>query len=361
MGVIHGQMLKTEIHENIRNLIHNDHANDPAFSDRLARFHQEITTIQSYIPPAYLDEMRGVADGAEVSYEQIIYLNLFPEVFHCLGLTVQDSFTTDGSLYHVRALDYGIGMDLEKSNVIIVADPAKGIPFVNITYAGFIGCITGMSLAHLSIGEIGGKGYGDWHGLPMSFLLREILQHANSLEKAVAMVNESKRTCEYFYLFADGRKNMATSLYATPKKIYSISPGENYVLKFSCESKHLFECSINEFFSTGSKEKAKPYYVKKFDQVRDFLGLTGFSDPWRFSFLQQRLEKFSTPIDSKALIQLIKKPVGRKSNLHNAIFHPKTLQFWLSHKEGNTPAFDNTYQHFDVKTLFSKKRPYAMG
>jgi hypothetical protein len=47
--------------------------------------------------------------------------------------------TADGTLYHGRVLDYGVDLRLQEHAVLIVAEPTGGIPFVNVSYAGFIG------------------------------------------------------------------------------------------------------------------------------------------------------------------------------------------------------------------------------
>ena len=79
----------------------------------------------------------------------------------------------DGTLYHGRILDYACDWHLQDHAVLIVAQPAAGIPFVNVSFAGFIGSVTGMNAQHVSIGEMGGKGLGHWDGTPMAVLVAQ--------------------------------------------------------------------------------------------------------------------------------------------------------------------------------------------
>ena len=44
--------------------------------------------------------------------------------------------------------------------MLIVAEPNGRIPFVNVSWAGFIGSVTGMNARHISIGEMGGAAKG---------------------------------------------------------------------------------------------------------------------------------------------------------------------------------------------------------
>src|SRR5262249_44423065 len=139
-------------------------------------------SIIKFIPQDFHEELRGLADGAQIPYEKILLLNLFPEMFHCMGFTVQGKATKKGELYHVRVLDYAMGQGLQKTVVILIVQPEGKNSFLNVSYAGFIGSVTGMNEQHIALGEIGGKGYGDYEGLPMAFLLRKILEQANNLD-----------------------------------------------------------------------------------------------------------------------------------------------------------------------------------
>ena len=82
--------------------------------------------------------------------------------------------------------------------MLTVAEPEGKIPFVNVTYAGFIGSVTGMNAKHVSIGEMGGGGRGHWAGVPMALLVRMALEEADDLDAAIAVFRDHPRTCEYY-------------------------------------------------------------------------------------------------------------------------------------------------------------------
>src|SRR5207249_3254688 len=85
----------------------------------------------------------------------------------------------------------------------------------NVTYAGFIGSVTGMNARRVSIGEMGGRGLGHWAGVPMSFLVRMALEEADDLDAAVAVFRDHPRTCEYYYVIADGKSGRAVGMEAS--------------------------------------------------------------------------------------------------------------------------------------------------
>ena len=87
--------------------------------------------------------------------------NFFPELFHCSGFAIFGKATADGHIYHGRVLDYLKGVGLEQNAVTIVHQPDYGHAWINISYAGFVGSVTAMNDQGISIGEMGGGGYGN--------------------------------------------------------------------------------------------------------------------------------------------------------------------------------------------------------
>lgn len=138
--------------------------------------------------------------------------------------------TEDGRLYHGRILDYLRGMGLEQNAVISVIRPDGHNAWVNIGYAGFIGSVTAMNEHGLAIGEMGGSSPGHWDGLPMAQLVREVMEQCETIDEAVALMRETPRTCEYYYVISDGKSNRAVGIRATPDAFETVWPGEAHEL-----------------------------------------------------------------------------------------------------------------------------------
>ena len=120
--------------------------------------------------------------GAGVSLEQVQQANFIPELFHCSGFAIMDDATADGTLYHGRVLDYATDWRLQEHAVLMVAEPDGKIPFLNVSFAGFIGSVTGLNMEKISIGEMGGRGFGLWDGVPMAILVRMKEDHDKVIE-----------------------------------------------------------------------------------------------------------------------------------------------------------------------------------
>ena len=83
-------------------------------------------------------------------------------------------------------LDYLKGVGLEQNAVVIVCKPDIGNAWVNVGYCGFIGTVTAMNEKGISIGEMGGRGEGQWDGKPMAQLLREVMEKADTHRRSAS-------------------------------------------------------------------------------------------------------------------------------------------------------------------------------
>ncbi len=231
MGYQHGALLRESVQNNVHNILDmpgNATVKLGPFSVKPRLLIDAVAVQQRpFVPDRYFEEMEGVAAGSEIKLRDIQAANFLPELFHCSGFAVMNSATKDGTLYHGRVLDYKCDWHLQDHAVLIVAEPAGRIPFVNVSWAGFIGSVTGMNARHVSIGEMGGGGQGHWDGEPMALLLREVLDRAGDLDEAVAIFRDRPRTCQYFYVIADGNTNRAVGLQTTWETLKVVQPGES--------------------------------------------------------------------------------------------------------------------------------------
>ncbi len=364
LGYQHGQLLKEQVKANVQQFVDGYLMADPEHP-QIKPFLSALPTLLTHIPTDYQQELKGLADGSGMPYEKILLLNLIPEMFHCTGLTVSGQATANRELYHVRVLDYAVGKNLQHTAVLMVVEPEGKIPFINVSYAGFIGCITGMNLQKIAMGEIGGKGYGHWNGMPMAFLLRYILERAVHLEDVKALLSSLPRTCEYYYVFSDGKTNESFGCYATERQVRYMGPGKSYALFDG-------SCSLCSFAHGEDKEvisptqiESSPYQTLLYKDehkeqlwgmihypLADCLAVIGFCHPARYPVLMNRLKARYGQMNVQDLQEIIKMPVARPSNLHNAIFAPRTLEGWIAHAgEKGELACDQPYYHFDMISL----------
>ena len=268
-----------------------------------------------HTPERFLRECRAMAAAAKITERDAVCGNFFPELFHCSGVAVRGKASADGRVVHARVLDYMRDINLQKYTVVQVFLPEGGIPWVSVGYAGFLGTVTAMNARGLAIGEMGGHGEPSWDGMSMTFLMREIAERAETVEQALEIMRKNPRTCEYYYVISDAKRNMA-GVCATPEKIEVMQPGQ--------------------------QDPRLPPVPE--DTVL-------FSAGERAQVLSQRLHEQFGKITPEAMIEIIKRPVAMKSNLHNAIFMPETLDMWFADAGKKTPACDEPYTKVNLKAV----------
>jgi hypothetical protein len=262
--------------------------------------------------------MDALALATDLSPAEIRLANFFPEMFHCSGFALLGSATEGGRIYHGRILDYMKGIGLERNAVVTVLQPDQGHAWVNIGYAGFTGSVTAMNDQHISIGEMGGRGEGNWDGKPMAQLVREVMEKASTIDEAVEIMRKGPRTCEYYYVIADGRAHKAVGVKATPDIFEVVGPGEPH------------------------PQLDAP--------IKDTVLLSAGD---RYHELVRRTEAGFGKFDADSARELMTRPVCMTSNIHSVLFAPDTLDFWVANSNGDVPASHTRYTKYNLAELLS--------
>ncbi len=321
LGEAHGALLKAEIRKLVDatlytiNWVYTMEKGHWFLNDLREAYRREAP----FIPEKYQEEMKGMAETSGISLEEIRLTNVFPALFHCSGFALFGDATVNGTLYHGRILDYITELGLQYYPVIQIFKPDSSYAFANVSFAGFIGSVTGINEKQVTFGEMGGGGEGDWDGMPMAFLMREGMEKAATLEEALAIFRNTPRTCEYYYVISDGKIPDARGLATTPKEFTVIKPGE--------------------------------YNPLLPEPVKDAV-LMSAGD--RYKKLAERVKKEYGKIDAEKAIRLMDRPVAMKAALHTVLFAPQTLEFWVANAGPHTPAPMNPYTHYDMMKLLKK-------
>lgn len=335
MGYQHGALLK----EQCRSLVHHlfvvkgKEASVDFMGMKLTP-KEVVTAINKYqkdfILPRYHDEIRGMADATGLTVEDVAAANGIPELFHCSGFALLGETTATGEVLHGRVLDYAVDWKLQEHAVVVIGHPTGRIPFANVAYAGFIGSVTGMNAETVSLGEMGGNGAFLWTGRPMAFLMRQSLEEAKTLDDAIAIFRDGKRTCEYYYVFADGRNNRAVGVDGSADRFVVIGAGESH-------PRLPTPIPNTVLLSAG-------------DRYKNLCGIV--------NNVRNANEKFTV----EKAIRLMDAPVAMKSNLHNVLMAPKSGKLWVAHASADKkPAWTQRYHEIDVKALMAQPKPTSGG
>jgi len=331
MGLAHGTLLRAEAATLLKRVMTLCVAADMVrkknpLANSLGKAYARLAP---FIPARYQAEMRGLAHGSGLPLRDVQRANIFPALFHCSGFALFGKVTRGGQLLHGRVLDYMTNVGLQDYAVTVVAKPVGRNALVSVGYAGFVGSVTGMNDKQIAIGEMGGRGEGKFDGMPMGFLFRKVLEEADTLDEAVDIFRKTPRTCEYYYVVSDGKGPDARGLYCTPETVDVVKPGATHAR---------LPDAIDDavVFSAGSRLKT----------------------------LLARIRAQRGRIDATAARALMTRPVAMASNLHNVLFAPQSLEFWVAHASGNMrgdkpQACYQPYQAYAMRELMKLMPPAA--
>jgi hypothetical protein len=320
MGRQQGELLKKELRDVTDRILYGVGVGSSFPKGRW--FFGEIEAAHKRLSPFISDrtyrEIDAMADAAGVHRQEARLSNFFPELFHCSGFAITGDATVGGRMYHGRILDYLKGVGLEQNAVVMVYQPDVGNAWVNCGYAGFIGSVTAMNARHISIGEMGGRGEGNWDGKPMAQLVREVMERASTLDEAVAIMRKGPRTCEYYYVISDGNSKQAVGIAATPTTF--------------------------EVVKLGEAHPRLPHAIK--DAV-----LLSAGD--RYEKLVERVKAGYGKFDDASARELMTRPVAMTSCIQAVLFAPDTLDFWVANADSKNVASHTRYTHYNLAELLT--------
>ncbi len=318
MGKQQGELLKNEIHDVMTRIVYGIGVGSSFPKGRW--FFGEIEEAEKRLHPFISDrtyrEIDAMADAAGVHRLEARLANFFPELFHCSGFSLTGDATVGGHMYHGRILDYMKGVGLEQNAVVMVYQPEVGNAWVNLSYAGFVGSVTAMNAKHISMGEMGGRGEGNWDGKPMAQLIREVMEKASTLDEAIAIMRKGPRTCSYYYVISDGNSKQAVGIAATPDTFELVHLGE-----------------------------AHPLLP---DAVKDCVLLSAGD---RYKTLVARVKEGYGKFTADSARELMTRPVAMNSCIQAVLFEPDTLDFWVANADGKNVASHTRYTHYNLDEL----------
>ncbi|MEZ5299117.1 MAG: C45 family peptidase [Verrucomicrobiales bacterium] len=318
MGAQQGELLRGEVRSVVERILYG--VGVGSSFDKGRWFFEEIEDAQArlmaHMDPRYLREMDALAAAAGLEKEEVRLANFFPELFHCSGFAIHGPATEGGTLYHGRVLDYLRGVGLEQNAAVAIVQPDQGNAWVNLGYAGFIGSITAMNEKGIAIGEMGGRGEGNWDGKPMAQLMREVMEKASTLGEAVEIMRRGPRTCEYYYVISDAHADRAVGIAATPDTFETVYSGESH--------------------------PKLPHAIG---------GAVLMSSGDRYEELARRVQAGHGTFDAQGALDLMTRPVCMNSNIQSALFAPQTLDFWIANADGENVASHTRYTKFNLGDL----------
>ncbi len=218
MGHQHGAAFKENIQKLVRTFLGKHVYPRTRNQDYLwKRTESMLDTIPQYM----LDEARGVADGAGVTYEEILMAHTYVDVLTRMGcsfLAASGEAAPKGRLVVARNLDWTVDEDLQNSAVVVVYHPDEGQAFLSFTYTGMVGVISGVNESGQMVEiNLSPNLENSWAGRPMLFNLREALQQGKRIDEVQKLITDQGRIAGFNIQIASGPENEARTLELSAK------------------------------------------------------------------------------------------------------------------------------------------------
>jgi len=314
MGYLHGKHLKTQVQQFYDKVL-KAWARYGAVPLVLDLAFQKMAP---FIADEYLEEMRGLAAGAEVPLELVQRAHALPDVaeFNCSFFAAWGRATADQQLYQIRALDFSTDTHIQEFPAIFVYEPETGYRFINIGWIGLTGVISGMSARQLAVSEIG-ENFGPAHetlaGEPMPYVLRDVLQHCQTLDEAVTKIQQAARTSSFLYCVGDGKIPAANS----------------------------FKTAFD--FCEVFTPQTAPHANRLDDVVYFSMGVSSSWNQKVFNYLNPRYGKMDAETGKNLMHDL------GTGNLHAVVYAPTQGKVWVANAAPDqTPAFNREFVPFDL-------------
>ncbi|TDP04135.1 C45 family autoproteolytic acyltransferase/hydolase [Flavobacterium sp. 245] len=291
------------------------------------------------VPEEYQTEIFGVSqytshdfDNIAPQYQRGLYLHAAHDIGHALqdlALVGCSSFAAwgekseDGNLILGRNFDFYVNDAFAENKIIAFIKPEQGHNFMMVAWPGMIGAVSGMNQQGLTVTINAAKSEIPMSAkTPISILTREILQHASTIDEAIAIAKKRSVFVSESIMVGSAQDNKAVLIEVSPKKmdVYEM-PNSNQLI---CSNHFQSETFKNE--KRNQTQIADSHSEYRFERMEELLSENKKINPEIASeILRDKNGLNDIPLgygNEKALNQLLAH--------HGIIFKPKEKLVWVS-------------------------------
>ncbi len=250
MGLQQGTLLRDQLRDFVSSYLYGHFVTGCGGSH--ATLLHYVRLLEPDIPSTLRREMQGIADGAGLSYQDILLLNVVPDLLtltyqlpswelfpslsdsaglhyatmssvpselDCDGMALSSTFaawgpaTVDGQLVIGQNRRFVHQDEFWRNWVLAVRRPTQGNAFVSFNLVGTVGVWMGMSEEQITVNLAAAPSVDvASHGQPLPFLLRQVLQAAGDLTQAMNILLSSSRLYGGTLLLGDGKAPEAVAV-----------------------------------------------------------------------------------------------------------------------------------------------------
>ncbi|MFM0593624.1 C45 family autoproteolytic acyltransferase/hydolase [Paraburkholderia dilworthii] len=251
--------------------------------------------------PAYLDEMRGIAEGADVPFEDIVMINARTEVLAkartemalqaddedgCTGVLVLPSRSSNGQLIHAQNWDWKA--DCVDTGIVLRVRNDDGPDFLTFVEAGGL-ARSGLNAAGVSITANYLESERDFMqmGVPLSLLRRRVLEEP-VFSNALRVIATTPKSCSNNIMLGMA-EGFGIDFECAPNEAFPIYPGDDQLIVHA--NHWVSPVARTKLLDTGCESSPDSYYRDW--RVRQLLNATPIVD--RDAVKVALFDAFGTP------------------------------------------------------------------
>lgn len=310
------------------------------------------------VPSEYKAEIYGLSKYAGDTYDyiaedylRVLYLHGAHDIGHalqdlalvgCSSFAVWGDKTEDGDLIIGRNFDFYAGDAFAKDKIIAFVNPTDGHKFMSVTWGGMIGVVSGMNEHGLTVTINAGKSQIPLIAkTPISILTREILQHATTIEEAIAIAKKRRVFVSESIMVGSANDNKAILIEVSPQNfgVYEMQNSTQLICSnhFQSDSYKNDENNLKHIQESHSKYR--------FDRMEELLAATEKVTVKKAVDILRNREG----LNEKAIGYGNEKALNQLLAHHGIVFKPKERRVWVS----SNPYQLGTFVAYDLNVIFA--------
>jgi predicted choloylglycine hydrolase len=326
MGYQQGTLLKNEIIEIIRALLSYAEKNKLTYNNLLETWN--IT--EKYIPQEYIDEIKGISDGANISFEKIAAANMLfvikAKSFECSSFVAWDKATQKNNMIFAKSFDYPFSIKdpetkktIQENQILMIRKPDKGYLSIYPTFPGIFGS-GGFNEKTIGIAILLSFSKDtSFEGIPYRIRIQMALDQASTAQEAISIISKNK-TLGYNFVVTDGVNSKAYVVEQTKNKEYigkwdDPEEANNPFWKVD----HVVR-RTNCFINSSLSKTQRPFYNPKNPLLILLKDIISFPTWKHYKGLSKGIENIWGNIDLKNSMNMIRDLYRGKNNLFLFLF-----------------------------------------
>jgi predicted choloylglycine hydrolase len=337
-GALSDSLLKNQEHiffSKIKDLI------PSKFQQRLLRNFLKWYNRKLYlnVPEEYQTEIFGVSqytshdfDNIAPQFQRSLYLHAAHDIGHALqdlALVGCSSFAAwgqkseDGNLILGRNFDFYVSDAFAENKIVAFINPKEGNRFMMVTWPGMVGAVSGMNEQGLTVTINASKSKIPLIAkTPISILTRQILQHAQNIDEAIALAKKSEVFVSESIMVGSAQDNKAVLIEVSPKKmdVYEVPNSD----QLFCSNHFQGEDLKNE--KRNQSQIANSHSEYRFERMQELFA----GNPKINPKIASQILRNKDGLQNMALGYGNEKALNQLMAHHGVIFKPKEKLVWIS-------------------------------